>query len=83
MITSYCHMPFDKRCNEGERGAGELIEGANDRPGRRATEFKQGVHGVEVEVEPGADGDREGSLLPGVVVVANQGPLPQKGHQVA
>jgi hypothetical protein len=56
------------------------LRGANNRPGSRATAFKKGVHGGEVDVEKGA----EGRLLQGVVVVvASQGCLPQEGHQVA
>jgi hypothetical protein len=45
-----------------EQGAGELIEGSEQQAchGRRATACKKGVHGGEVEAEPGADSDRVG-----------------------
>jgi hypothetical protein len=44
------------------RDAGELIEGSEWQAchDRRATACKKGVHGGEVEAEPGADSDRVG-----------------------
>ena len=72
----------DKRCNEGEEQE-NWLRGVNDRPGsRRATACKKGVHGGEVEAEPGADSDRVGCCW-GVVVVASQELLPQEGHHIA
>jgi hypothetical protein len=65
------------------KGAGELIEGSQWQAGRRATACKKGVHGEEVEAEPGADSGWQGRLLQGEVVVASPGLLPQAGHQVS